>query len=139
MPTQVSINIYRNKDYKMVAHKDGQGDQAAIISLASHTTLDFYHSPADLPITFTEVHSHTVAGVLPSTRILLQPRSLFISSKQAFTDYVHAITTADQDVLDSSTYGNFHLLNRHQADGAVPYADGDRFQRAPRISLVCWP
>jgi len=136
----VSINLYREPTYRIIPHKDGRGTRSTIVSLGSHTTLDFYRQPTELPIIHTEVYAEIDAHTTPTTRLLLQPNSMLLCTGPSFTDFVHAIFAAESDRLDAATYGNFHLLNLHRTRAEQhEYRDGDTFARAPRISIVAWP
>jgi isopenicillin N synthase-like dioxygenase/alkylated DNA repair dioxygenase AlkB len=111
-PNHVLLNRYE-QGQGILAHKDGPlyAPQVAILSLHSHTVMDFFARLAD---------SLPGAQYVPAFSVFLPPRSLLLFSEQLYSNYFHAIAERDEDELDprrvlglpESTSGTTTVLQR---------------------------
>ena len=103
-------------------HKDGSAYHPVVctISLGAPLCLDIYGRKSDGT---TEVE--------PRWRIFQEPRSLLITTEQAYTDYLHGIAAVTEDInLSPTAVSNWELLRSHQ-----DIVDG-KSERRTRISLT---
>ena len=115
--------------------QDGPAYQplVAILSLASHTVMHFYHQPP---------HSAVYTGEekgQPALSLLLERRSLLVFTDQLYTDYYHCIHEQSDDSLSSaSDIHNWQLLaSRSQWGGdSVQQQQQQPVKRSTRYSLT---
>lgn len=103
-------------------HKDGGAYHPVVctISLGSALCLDLYSTTED-----------GTRKAKPKWRIFQEPRSLLITTSEVYTDFMHGIDSATEDVdLGPSTIANWDLLRAPQA-----ILDG-RSERQTRTSLT---
>ncbi|KAL1876054.1 hypothetical protein Plec18167_005315 [Paecilomyces lecythidis] len=142
-PNHVLINEYR-PGQGIMPHEDGAAYHplVATVSLGAPIVLDVYekqHRPegSGSPVP-EQVNGHGDDGQKEGNgtsqrhyRILQEPRSLLITRKQMYTDYLHGIAETDRDEnLSAQTVCNWDLLGDRQR-----YECGS-FGREVRMSLT---
>lgn len=124
LPNHVLVNEYKPGE-GILPHEDGPLYYPVVtnITLSSHTVLDFYlprKSNAD------EAGDEDAKAVSPIGSLLLQPRSLLITSGALYTDYLHGIEPRTEDVVDE-TIQNLDACSTEL---------GTVLQRGTRVSLT---
>ena len=132
-PDHVLINRYE-AGQGIMAHKDGPAYQplVAILSLASHTVMHFYHQPP---------HSAVLSGAekgQPALSVLLERRSLLVFTDELYSDYYHCIHEQSDDAIQPHDLHNWQLLaGREQWKGAGDASSTPlRLERTTRYSLT---
>jgi alkylated DNA repair protein alkB family protein 6 len=137
VPNQVLLNRYDVGD-GIDPHADGPlfEPYVAIISLQSSALIQFLEPPAGLKATGQNsarlAASWDALGPAAAT-VLLQPRSLFAFSGEAYTDFLHGISSSSQG-QPAADHIDCRCLNVEQAVPQVAF--GDVVQRGPRLSLT---
>lgn len=140
-PNHVLINEY-NRGEGIMPHEDGSAyaDVVATVSLGASLCLEITPKPMeeDESPDRTEAAVGT-PGALPSseysipTRILQEPRSLLITTGQAYKDLLHGISPIEIDEnLNADTVANWNLLS----DSTAFEEAGGRNERGTRVSLT---
>ncbi|GAD97775.1 conserved hypothetical protein [Paecilomyces variotii No. 5] len=142
-PNHVLINEYR-PGQGIMPHEDGAAYHplVATVSLGAPIVLDVYEKQhrqegSDSPVP-EQVNDHGDDGQKEQNgtnprhyRILQEPRSLLITRKRMYTDYLHGITETDRDEnLSAQTVCNWGLLGDRQR-----YECGS-YEREVRMSLT---
>ena len=117
----------------IMPHEDGAAYHpvVATVSLSGTLVLDVHEKPSSGGSGIEENgHSHPPK----SWRILQEPRSLLVTTCAAYTDTLHGIAEAEEDVnLNEATVANWDLLG----EGRTTVDEGGgRNQRTTRISLT---
>lgn len=125
LPNHVLVNEYKPGE-GILPHEDGPLYYPVVtnITLNSHTVLDFY-----LPRKGNAGESDAkedAKATTPIGSLLLQPRSLLITSGALYTDYLHGIEPRMEDMVDE-TIKNL---------GACSAELGSVLQRGTRVSLT---
>ena len=111
---EIPSDQVKNHDYNQVLlneyecgkgirpHKDGPlySDIALVLSLKTTSLIDFY---TEKP---TEENEESVLA-----SVFLEPRSLLIFCKEAYTDYFHGVRDVDQDVINPEKCINMQTAN----------------------------
>ena len=129
-PNHVLVNEYHAGE-GIMPHEDGGAYHpiVATISLGGSTVLDVYDKPVSNP---SNEDRHRTQPELKS-RILQEPRSLLVTTGEAYTDLLHGILEVEVDTdLTADTVANWHLL----ADTQRIVDDDGVNVRATRISLT---
>lgn len=145
-PNHVLINEYR-PGQGIMPHEDGAAYHplVATVSLGAPIVLDIYKKPnhhADDDV--NHVNDDDMAGeqqpeettgrrkrAEPQFRILQEPRSLLITTKKMYTDYLHGIAERERDEgLSAKTVCNWDLL------GDKARYECGWYERETRISLT---
>ncbi|KAI0292982.1 hypothetical protein B0F90DRAFT_1644327 [Multifurca ochricompacta] len=115
-PNHVILNEYR-PGQGIMPHQDGPAYHpvVATLSLGSHTVMHYYDLPA---------HERE-----PILSLLLEPRSLVITTREQYTARAHGI-----DVVMEDRIRDFELANAAMLSSGD---DGDVLQRRTRYSLTC--
>ena len=140
---QVTVNNYTDLSKYIVPHKDGNGKQAAIISVGpSHTVLNFYDHPQDQElIKGTKIYDYN--EYFSQTSVWMEPLSCLILTEDSYMRYAHGITphlrdqvvtAADSSVVSSKETGAERICNGKY----LSLAEGTVVERGPRISIVIW-
>lgn len=107
------------------AHEDGDAYHpvVATVSLGSHTVLDIKTKKNDV--------TGENLGEVPGWRVLQEPRSLLITTRELYTGCLHGISEVkiDEDLGDK-IIANWNLLGDR-----TPFAGGQA-ARKPRVSLT---
>ncbi|WEW55328.1 hypothetical protein PRK78_000757 [Emydomyces testavorans] len=133
-PNHVLINEYQ-PGQGIMPHEDGAAYYpiVATVSIAAPIILDIYEKNSDSQPTMfmTNVNSETVTSRAPRYRILQEPRSLLITTRDLYTDYMHGIAerTSDDDLGPES------ICNWDQLGDKSPFEEGN-YKRQIRISLT---
>lgn len=124
LPNHVLVNEYKPGE-GILPHEDGPLYYPVVtnITLNSHTVLDFY-----LPRKSNggETGDEDAKATTAIGSLLLQPRSLLITSGALYTDYLHGIEPRTEDVVDE-TIKNL---------GTCSAELGTVLQRGTRVSLT---
>lgn len=120
-PNHVLVNEYQ-PGQGIMPHEDGQAyfPITATVSLGSHTVLEIYKK-----------NEQGERDSIPAWRILQEPRSLLITSREMYKNTLHGIAnvSVDEDLMDGS------ITNWHTLADKTPYNSG-RCERQTRISLT---
>ncbi|KAL2223093.1 hypothetical protein M432DRAFT_538909 [Thermoascus aurantiacus ATCC 26904] len=122
-PNHVLINEYR-PGQGIMPHEDGAAYHplVATVSLGAPIVLDIYKKP--------NRHADDDRAE-PQFRILQEPRSLLITTKKMYTDYLHGIAERERDEgLSAETVCNWDLL------GDKARYECGWYERETRISLT---
>jgi alkylated DNA repair protein alkB family protein 6 len=140
-PNHVLINEY-NRGEGIMPHEDGSAyaDVVATVSLGASLCLEITPKPTkgEERSTGTEADVKTsetsaLSGYSIPTRILQEPRSLLITTGQAYKDLLHGISPIQVDEnLNADTVANWNLLG----DSKALEEAGGRSERATRVSLT---
>ncbi len=118
------VNEYR-PGQGIMAHEDGPAyaPVVATVSLGAAVVLDVYEK--------SERGERVETASIPKFRILQEPRSLLITTDQAYTSFTHGIAPVSTDGdLGPSTVANWSLL------GAPDLYESGTSARGVRISLT---
>lgn len=128
-------------------HEDGPSYHpvVATLSLGSHTIMHYFqYTPSTSPD--DSKHGRTI-DTTPSLSLLLEPRSLVITTSALYTDHLHGISEVQEDHLithdsgrnDGETVGirvaNYEMIRGEDEKKAVMH--GGILQRQTRYSLTC--
>jgi len=112
-------------------HQDGPAYHpvVATLSLGAHTVMHYYDLPARMP----------------ALSLLLEPRSLVVTTREQYTARAHGIDAVAEDHVRASELANAAMLSCGGSCGAVLQTeDGDGndggvvvLQRKTRYSLTC--
>jgi alkylated DNA repair protein alkB family protein 6 len=119
-PNHVLVNEY-HPGQGISPHKDGAAYEPIVstVSLGSHTVLEIWEQNED-----------GSRAAKPKWRILQEPRSLLITTKDAYRDYQHGIAEIEEDRdLNDLTIVNWDLLGNPSE-----YSEGCK--RNTRLSLT---
>lgn len=147
-PNHVILNEYL-PGQGIMPHEDGPAYHpiVATISLGSHAVFHYYrYTPeenGDEPMTNGRTIDNT-----PALSVLLEPRSVIITTEVLYKEYLHGIEDIETDTIRAAdaTQGskftdtntpiqNFHLLTSEKAVRAV--SEGGTMKRDVRYSLTC--
>ncbi|KAK0477040.1 hypothetical protein IW261DRAFT_302699 [Armillaria novae-zelandiae] len=147
-PNHVILNQYL-PGQGIMPHEDGPAYHpiVATISLGSHAVFHYYrYTPEENggePITNGRTIDNT-----PAFSVLLEPRSVIITTEVLYKEYLHGIEDVEIDTIraadatrgskfmDTNTpIQNFHLLTSEKALRAV--SEGGTMERDVRYSLTC--
>ncbi|KZO97482.1 hypothetical protein CALVIDRAFT_497232 [Calocera viscosa TUFC12733] len=119
MPNHVIVNEYL-PGQGIFAHKDGPAyyPTVATLTLQGHAVMH-YHAP----LSSTPAHS-----------LLLEPRSLVITTGELYTEYSHSIDAAEKDDFAAVELQNLALLSAEWRETAER---GETVERQKRVSLTC--
>jgi len=112
-PKQISVNVYENGRHGIVAHKDGPGLQALILTLGSGALTDFYQIPCKKPLEHTEIFQldeDEKRGEKYAGSIYQEPNALLVLSQESYHEHAHSIEASTVDIISESTTLNFALL-----------------------------
>eukprot|EP01120_Amphizonella_sp_Union-15-10_P013482 TRINITY_DN6249_c0_g1_i1.p1 TRINITY_DN6249_c0_g1~~TRINITY_DN6249_c0_g1_i1.p1 ORF type:complete len:121 (+),score=12.26 TRINITY_DN6249_c0_g1_i1:407-769(+) len=111
----------------MMPHKDSLGNEVAIISLISHTVLDFYYR--ENPVYAAFLFENDIGP--PSARVLMEPNSLLLLTGKAFHKHMHGIYPHEFDIVDDG------ICNKRFTE--IPMNTSPAIKRTEiRISIVLW-
>jgi len=141
------VNLYPSGDAWLVPHKDGVGDCVCIITLGSHTLLEFRNYTDRSPPAFTEVlpqpadEEEAANPLWPEARpveasLWLRHGSLVVLRDDAFKGWAHGITAQCEDRFEPTSLANGEAI-LHESSRAPPALDSVH-PRGRRISLVLW-
>lgn len=154
-PNHVLLNEY-NSGQGIMPHEDGPSYFPAVgtISLGSHTVVDYYRYR---PLAETDDADAGAAtgqrgraiDPVPVLSVLLEPRSLVITTKELYTEFLHGIEERTQDKFcphegssqleatdsEGTRIANYRML--HNDDIKKCTAEGGVLERQTRISLTC--
>jgi alkylated DNA repair protein alkB family protein 6 len=125
----VLINEYKPGE-GIMPHEDGSAyaPVVATISLGGSLCLDVVHKPS------SEIKSTNGEYAVP-TRILQEPRSLLITTGDAYKDLMHGIASIEVDEnLGADTVANWRLVDDEVKMGIEK--DGGKSVRGTRVSLT---
>lgn len=128
-PNHVLINEY-NQGEGIMPHEDGAAYHpiVATVSLGASVVLDIHEKRNE-----SDGDSRPGTRLPPRWRILQEPRSLLITTGQAYTDLLHGISEVDVDEdLTPDTVANWNLLDNAQ----IFVENGSRNVRTTRTSLT---
>ncbi|KAG7443220.1 uncharacterized protein BT62DRAFT_1034594 [Guyanagaster necrorhizus] len=145
-PNHIILNEYL-PGQGIMPHEDGPAYHpiVATISLGSHAVFHYYrYTPEKNGMTNGRAIDNT-----PALSVLLEPRSVIITTEALYKEYLHGIedietdtiraadtTTQESEFTDTNTpVQNFHLLTSEKAVRAV--SEGGSLQRDVRYSLTC--
>lgn len=139
VPNQVLLNRYSAGD-GIDPHADGPlfEPYVAIISLQSSCLLQLLRPPGD-----SEKRLQGTTGRLAASwgdldeaaaTVYLQPRSLFIFSKDAYTKHLHGIATPDVAAAQECSHIDSRCVNLSSTSPKA--ATGDAVETGPRLSLT---
>jgi len=140
-PNHVILNEYL-PGQGIMPHEDGPRYHpvVATISLGSHTVFHYYKYKA-------ESHEGKIIDMSPVLSVLLEPRSLIISSGTMYTSHLHGIEGLQEDVVNfhdlasnvmgdtGVTVGNFSQIKDEELLRLIK--QGDSLKRSTRYSLTC--
>ncbi|KAL1989325.1 hypothetical protein VTN96DRAFT_87 [Rasamsonia emersonii] len=140
-PNHVLINEYQ-PGQGIMPHEDGAAyyPLVATVSLGAPIVLDIYEKrdPDRPEETYThddnsdDDNNNDRQRRKPKFRILQEPRSLLITTKDLYTKYLHGIAERETDEdLGPETISNWDLLGEKDR-----YAETGRYTRQTRISLT---
>lgn len=141
-PNHVLINEYRPGE-GILPHEDGPAyaPVVATVSLRAHTILDVYRKPStpDTGLSqawqeedASEAAKDDVDRQIPIARILLEPRSLLVTTDDAYTQLLHGISPVKEDGnIQHGDIVNWDLLDLKAHFGAAC-----ALQRETRVSLT---
>ncbi|KAI0262716.1 hypothetical protein BC834DRAFT_890004 [Gloeopeniophorella convolvens] len=115
-PNHVILNEY-HPGQGIMPHEDGPAYHpvVATLSLGSHTVMHYYR-----PLEST-----------PALSLLLEPRSLVITTREQYTAHMHGIDGTAEDRVGDVEFANEALL------GGVLPAEGEVLVRRTRYSFTC--
>ncbi|KAI5371159.1 Putative alpha-ketoglutarate-dependent dioxygenase alkB 6 [Septoria linicola] len=116
-------------------HEDGAAYHpvVATVSLSGTLVLDVTEKPG--ASVEGESGSEGEKGERKSWRIVQEPRSLLITTGEAYTETLHGIAEVTEDVgLDAKTVANWELLS--EQGRKLIERNGGRNERTTRISLT---
>lgn len=123
-------------------HEDGPSYHPAVatLTLGSHAVFHYYRYKADSDPSDQapeDVGKGRPISTPPVMTVLLEPRSLIITTSELYTNHLHGIDGVEEDVFPSSRYqvDNAPLLGDEAAKGAVQ--NGGTLKREVRYSLTC--
>ncbi|KZT52141.1 hypothetical protein CALCODRAFT_502667 [Calocera cornea HHB12733] len=119
VPNHVIVNEYL-PGQGIFAHKDGPAyyPTVATLTLEGHAVM----------------HYHAPLSSTPAYSLLLEPRSLVITTGELYKDYAHSIDAVERDDLGNVEVRNLNLLN---ADWRGRLERGETVERQKRVSLTC--
>ncbi|KAF9559022.1 hypothetical protein CPC08DRAFT_638263 [Agrocybe pediades] len=143
-PNHVIMNEYL-PGQGIMPHEDGPRyyPVVATLSLGSHAVFHYYRYEED------NEHRDSAVGLgngktidmTPISSVLLEPRSLIISSGTMYTSHLHGIEAVEEDIISSDTsasgtaLSNLSLLQDDQIKKSI--LQGKPLKRATRYSLTC--
>lgn len=141
-------------------HEDGPSYFPAVgtISLGSHTVVNYYrYRPVDEAEGKTDGADSGVEtsrrgraiDPVPILSVLLEPRSLVITTKELYTEFLHGIEERTQDKFcphegssqleapdsEGMRIANYQMLRNNDIKKCI--AEGGALERQTRISLTC--
>lgn len=155
LPFQVTVNLYKDSKKELIPHKDGVGDQVIIVTLGSHTVLEFGYFPIDpaekgtrvFPLMFNEQpagersaseeaeRSETSMWVPvyrtdELQRVWVRHGSLLRLTGSSYKEWAHGVKSAESDVFNPN-----ELIN---ASSLTDLVEGQIVPRGARVSIVLW-
>jgi alkylated DNA repair protein alkB family protein 6 len=134
-------------------HQDGPSYHpvVATISLGSHAIFHYYNYKSDDALAMSEDHSSDAGRVvnpIPVLSVLLEPRSVIITTSALYTSYMHGIQELHEDIIVPAAgdriplVGGLHvpIANWHMLTGEKERSvmqNGGALQRGTRYSLTC--
>lgn len=121
----------------IMPHEDGPSYYPAVatISLGSHTVMHYHqYKPSE-----DDSNTSTARPIDPTPilSLLLEPRSLIITTDQLYTTHLHAIEPLEQDEISpgGTNIANKDSITSQELKEVVER--GGTLQRANRVSLTC--
>jgi len=148
-PNHVILNEYL-PGQGIMPHEDGPRYHpvVATISLGSHTVFHYYKYKAELETDdFAISHGGKIIDTSPVLSVLLEPRSLIISSGTMYTSHLHGIEGLQEDVINlhglaykvigdpGVVVGNFNQIEDEELLRLIK--QGNSLKRSTRYSLTC--
>ncbi|CAI6333171.1 unnamed protein product [Periconia digitata] len=134
-PNHVLVNEY-NSGEGIMPHEDGSAyaHVVATVSLGASICLEITAKPASKKVDQeNNISDNTSSQYMIPTRILQEPRSLLITTGQAYENLLHGIASIEVDEdLNAQTVANWDLL----FDPTVFQKAGGRNERSTRVSLT---
>lgn len=131
-PNHVLINEYK-PNQGIMPHEDGgaYAPVVATISLGASIVLDIYE----------KAHTAEVGEInearTPKWRIFQEPRSLLVTTRSMYTDYMHGIAEreVDEDIRPFNIQTGTGAINWELLGNQIDLVDG-RYERGTRVSLT---
>ncbi|KAG9017637.1 hypothetical protein FRB90_000430 [Tulasnella sp. 427] len=157
-PNHILLNEYKSGQ-GIMPHEDGPSYFPAVgtISLGSHTVVEYYrYRPSEENseedndnITDGTGQRGRAIDPVPVLSVLLEPRSLVVTTKELYTSYLHGISERTHDTFcpqdgspesrqnsaDGIRIANYGMLQNEALKKSV--AEGRTLERQTRISLTC--
>ncbi|OSC96406.1 hypothetical protein PYCCODRAFT_1481952 [Trametes coccinea BRFM310] len=158
-PNHVIMNEYA-PGQGIMPHEDGPAYHpvVATLSLGSHAVFHYYKYKTDTtegasPQAERSAGTTTAAGPMSATgsgkpidptpilSLLLEPRSLVITTSSLYTSHLHGIDEVQEDRFEADgrtpqqRIANYDMLRSQQAKEAI--ANGGKLERGMRFSLTC--
>ncbi|KAF8816891.1 hypothetical protein BYT27DRAFT_7205255 [Phlegmacium glaucopus] len=147
-PNHVILNEYL-PGQGIMPHEDGPRYHpvVATISLGSHAVFHYYKYKAESETDDLAVsHGGKIIDMSPVLSVLLEPRSLIISSGAMYISHLHGIEGLQEDVIEFNdlarnisatgvTIGNFNQIEDEELLGLIK--QGNSLKRSTRYSLTC--
>lgn len=143
------INICRHRHLAQ-PHEDGPSYHpvVATISLGSHSIFHYYAYQQDEEVESSEVpQSGRGIDPKPVVTLLLEPRSVVITSSSLYTSHLHGIQDLEEDILEPADDGgprvaglNVPIANWGMLAGSneiLAASTGGTLKRDTRYSLTC--
>ncbi|KAF8900126.1 hypothetical protein CPB84DRAFT_1680744 [Gymnopilus junonius] len=141
-PNQIIMNEYL-PGQGIMPHEDGPRyyPVVATLSLGSHAVFHYYRYQAEADGDAVSSGQGRSINMIPVSSVLLEPRSLIISSGSIYTSHLHGIDALEEDLiaLDASASG-IKVSNVAQLqDPAIKVSihQGVPIKRGTRYSLTC--
>jgi len=142
-PIHVILNEYL-PGQGIMPHEDGPRYHpvVATISLGSHAIFHYYKYKDELETNDSVIsHGGRIIDMSPALSVLLEPRSLIISSGTMYTSHLHGIEELQEDVINFNDLGtgvNVGNLNQIEDEELLRLIkQGDSLKRNTRYSLTC--
>ena len=125
----------------IMPHEDGPSYHpvVATISLGSPTVFNYYSymsDGTDIPMPAREESTRARSiDPQPALSILLEPRSLVITTSSLYSNHLHGIEELERDVLKPKSVANWELLG--DAETKRVASEGGIVERGTRVSLTC--
>ncbi|KAH9886714.1 hypothetical protein C8Q73DRAFT_768982 [Cubamyces lactineus] len=158
-PNHIIMNEYA-PGQGIMPHEDGPAYHpvVATLSLGSHTVFNYYKYKTDVDSDATQAEQSagttTAEGPMaaagagkpidpnPVLSLLLEPRSLVITTSSLYTTHLHGIDEVAEDIFimadgrgPHERIANFEMLREKEAKDAI--ANGGKLERGMRFSLTC--
>ncbi|KAG8971668.1 hypothetical protein FRC05_010924 [Tulasnella sp. 425] len=141
-------------------HEDGPSYFPAVgtISLGSYTVVDYYRyrpldeedskvDDPDIDVSAGANQRGRAIDPVPVLCVLLEPRSLVVTTKELYTEFLHGISERTQDMFcphedisgpettEGTRIANYRMLRNNDIKKCI--AEGGVLERQDRISLTC--
>jgi len=138
-------------------HEDGPSYHpvVATVSLGSHAIFHYYNYKSEDALATSESANQSsdtgrIVNPIPILSVLLEPRSVIITTSSLYTSHLHGIQELHEDIIAPTSVGdgqiplvvgldvpiaNWHMLTGEKEKRIMQ--DGDTLRRGTRYSLTC--